>query len=73
MSMQNIKCDDTRNLWNLGRVSVLGISTDAKTLFTALVLRCGRNKSTSKYYIPINGSFETNNYKTLITDKKYFA
>jgi hypothetical protein len=43
-------------LWKLGRVSVLGISTDTKTLFTVLAPSVEENKSNSKFYtIPVNG------------------
>jgi dipeptidyl aminopeptidase/acylaminoacyl peptidase len=68
---QNVMTPET--LWNLGRVSVLGISTDAKNIvYSVSTPSMEENKSTSKYYtIPINGgqAVETNNYKTLITDK----
>jgi hypothetical protein len=46
-------------LWNLGRVSVLGISTDAKNIVYSVSTLWKKNKSTSKYYtIPINGGLK---------------
>ena len=68
---QNVMTPET--LWKLGRVSVLGISTDAKNIvYSVSTPSVEENKSTSKYYtIPVNGgqAVEITNYKTLITDK----
>ena len=68
---QNVMTPET--LWKLGRVSVLGISTDAKNIvYSVSSPSVEENKSTSKYYtIPVNGgqAVEITDYKTLITDK----
>ncbi|MBC5840268.1 S9 family peptidase [Flavobacterium sp. F-380] len=68
---QNVMTPET--LWKLGRVSVLGMSTDAKNIvYSVSTPSVEENKSTSKYYtIPVNGgqAVEITNYKTLITDK----
>ena len=68
---QNVMTPET--LWKLGRVSVLGISTDAKNIvYSVSSPSVEQNKSTSKYYtIPVNGgqAVEITDYKTLITDK----
>ncbi|MBX9888082.1 MAG: S9 family peptidase [Flavobacteriaceae bacterium] len=68
---QNVMTPET--LWKLGRVSVLGMSTDAKNIvYSVSTPSVEENKSTSKYFtIPVNGgqAVETTNYKTLITDK----
>jgi dipeptidyl aminopeptidase/acylaminoacyl peptidase len=68
---QNVMTPET--LWKLGRVSVLGISTDAKNIvYSVSTPSVEENKSTSKYYtIPVNGgqAVEVTDYKTLVKDK----
>ena len=60
-------------LWKLGRVSVLGISTDNKNIvYKVSTPSIEENKSTSKTYtIPVTGGnpVEITNYKTLLADK----
>jgi len=60
-------------LWKLGRVSVLGISTDGKNIvYKVSTPSVTDNKSTSKTYtIPVNGgeSVEITDIKSLINDK----
>ena len=60
-------------LWKLGRVSVLGISTDNKNIvFRVSTPSVEDNKSNSKAYtIPVNGgpAVEIIDYKTLLIDK----
>ena len=60
-------------LWKLGRVSVLGISSDNKNIvYKVSTPSIEENKSTSKTYtIPVTGGnpVEITNYKTLLADK----
>ena len=60
-------------LWKLGRVSVLGISTDNKNIvYKVSTPSIEENKSISKTYtIPVTGGnpVEITNYKTLLADK----
>ena len=60
-------------LWKLGRVSVLGISTDGKNIvYKVSTPYVTDNKSTSKTYtIPVNGgeAVEITDIKSLINDK----
>jgi dipeptidyl aminopeptidase/acylaminoacyl peptidase len=60
-------------LWKLGRVSVLGISTDTKNIvYSVSTPSVEENKSNSKFYtIPVNGgqAVEITNYKNLLSDK----
>lgn len=68
---QNVMTPET--LWKLGRVSVLGISKDAKNIvYKVSTPSIEENKSTSKFYsIPVNGgkAIEIADYKTLLNDK----
>ncbi len=60
-------------LWKLGRVSVLGISKDAKKIVYKVAFpSVEENKSNSKYFtIPVNGgaATEVTSTKELLTDK----
>jgi dipeptidyl aminopeptidase/acylaminoacyl peptidase len=60
-------------LWKLGRVSVLGISSDNKNIvYKVSTPSIAENKSASKTYtIPVTGgnAVEITNYKTLLADK----
>ncbi|MBC7523758.1 MAG: S9 family peptidase [Flavobacterium sp.] len=60
-------------LWKLGRVSVLGISNDKKSIvYKVSTPSVEENKSNSKYYIiPVNGGLptEVKDIKVLILDK----
>jgi dipeptidyl aminopeptidase/acylaminoacyl peptidase len=60
-------------LWKLGRVSVLGLSKDAKNIVYKVAFpSVEENKSNSKYYtIPVNGGIatEVTSTKELLTDK----
>ncbi|MFT5251510.1 MAG: dipeptidyl aminopeptidase/acylaminoacyl peptidase [Flavobacteriales bacterium] len=68
---QNVMTPET--LWKLGRVSVLGVSTDAKNIvYKVSTPSVEENKSFSKFYsVPVNGgkAVEITDYKTLINDK----
>lgn len=60
-------------LWKLGRVSVLGISKDGKSVvYKVAIPSIEENKSNSKFYtIPVNGgnATEINDTKDLVADK----
>ncbi|WP_369752695.1 alpha/beta fold hydrolase [Flavobacterium sp. WC2409] len=60
-------------LWKLGRVTPIGISTDAKNVvYKVTIPSVEENKSDSKFYtVPVNGgkSTEVVDYKTLVKDK----
>ncbi|KOS07341.1 peptidase S9 [Flavobacterium akiainvivens] len=60
-------------LWNLGRVSTLGITKDSKSIvYKVSVPNMAENKSDSKFYtIPVTGgnATEVNEYKELLKDK----
>ena len=60
-------------LWKLGRVSVLGISKDAKSIiYKVAIPSIEENKSNSKFYtIPVNGgnATELKETKGLVSDK----
>jgi dipeptidyl aminopeptidase/acylaminoacyl peptidase len=60
-------------LWKLGRVSVLGISKDGKSVvYKVAIPSVEENKSNSKFYtIPVNGgnATEVNDTKDLVYDK----
>ena len=60
-------------LWKLGRVSVLGISKDGKSVvYKVAIPSVEENKSNSKFYtIPVNGgnATEVKDTKDLVTDK----
>ncbi len=60
-------------LWKLGRVSVLGISKDKKSIvYKVTTPSVEENKSSSKYYtIPVSGgnAVEVANFEELVSDK----
>ena len=60
-------------LWKLGRVSVLGISKDGKSVvYKVAIPSVEENKSNSKFYtIPVNGgnAIEVKDTKDLVADK----
>ena len=60
-------------LWKLGRVSVIGISKDAKSIiYKVAIPSIEENKSNSKFYaIPVNGgnATELKETKDLVSDK----
>ncbi len=68
---QNVMSPET--LWELGRVTPLGISNDTKNIvYKVSIPSIEENKSNSKYYfIPVNGGAPTEieSYKALVKDK----
>lgn len=68
---QNVMTPET--LWKLGRLSVLGVSTDAKNIvYKVSTPSVEENKSFSKFYtVPVNGgkAVEITDYTTLVNDK----
>jgi dipeptidyl aminopeptidase/acylaminoacyl peptidase len=68
---QNVMSPET--LWELGRVTPLGISNDTKNIvYKVSIPSVEENKSNSKYYfIPVNGGAPTEieSYKDLVKDK----
>jgi len=74
-SAQQILSPET--LWKLGRVSVLGISKDGKSIvYKVSTPSVEENKSSSKFYtIPVNGgnATEVKDTKDLISDKNISA
>ncbi|MGO4817392.1 S9 family peptidase [Flavobacterium sp. W22_SRS_FP1] len=68
---QNVMSPQT--LWELGRVTPLGISNDTKNIvYKVSIPSIEENKSNSKYYfIPVNGGAptEVESYKDLVKDK----
>lgn len=64
-------------LWKLGRVTVLGISTDGKSVvYKVATPSAEENKSTSKYYtVPLNGGAATEvaETKSMLKDKNVSA
>jgi dipeptidyl aminopeptidase/acylaminoacyl peptidase len=68
---QNVMSPET--LWELGRVTPIGISNDTKNIvYKVTIPSIEENKSNSKYYvIPINGGTpaEVADYKDLVKDK----
>lgn len=68
---QNIMSAET--LWQLGRISPLGISNDSKNIiYKVTIPSVTENKSESKFYtVPVNGgpSKEITDYKILLKDK----
>ncbi|WP_432222469.1 S9 family peptidase [Flavobacterium sp. TMP13] len=64
-------------LWELGRVSALGITKDGKNIvYKVTTPSVTENKSNSKFYtVPVNGgnAIEVKEYKTLLTDKNISA
>lgn len=74
-SAQQVLSPET--LWKLGRVSVLGISKDQKSIvYKVATPSIEENKSSSKFYtIPVNGgtATEVKDTKDLISDKNVSA